>query len=150
MLVEFQLLAKDRSCLAFRETIGTLFGSIDAATGERFIRELFCLVPKKNNKTTGGAGLMVTALLLNKRPRAEFILTGPTREVAVLAALRVAACAAQPAPEPIIRTVEVVKSVPVPCPAMVERPEFADALLPMSLEILTAAKRAMIAVAERV
>jgi hypothetical protein len=31
---------------------------------------------------------------------------------------------------------------------MVERPEFADPLLPMSPEILTAAKRAMIALAQ--
>ena len=71
------------------------------------------------------------------------------RRVAVVAALGVAACAAQSSPEPIIRTVEVVKPVPVPCPATVERPEFADARLPMSPEILTAAKRARIGIAQR-
>jgi len=69
----------------FREIIAALFGSFDAEAGERFIRELFCLVPKKNSKTTNGAALMVTALLLNERPRAEFVLTGPTQEVSDLA-----------------------------------------------------------------
>ena len=43
------------------------------------MRENFNLVPKKNSKTTNGAALMMTALLMNRRPRAEFLLTGPTR-----------------------------------------------------------------------
>ena len=69
----------------FREIVGALFGSLDPASGQRKIRELLLVVPKKNSKTTGAAGLMLTALLLNKRPRAEFILTGPTQEVSDLA-----------------------------------------------------------------
>jgi phage terminase large subunit-like protein len=36
-------------------------------------------VPKKNSKTTGGAGIMVDALMLNRRPRAEFLFIGPPR-----------------------------------------------------------------------
>src|ERR1041385_6400933 len=43
----------------FREIVGTLLGSIDSTTGNRLIREAFVMVPKKNSKTTGGAGLML-------------------------------------------------------------------------------------------
>jgi phage terminase large subunit-like protein len=42
-------------------------------------------VPKKNSKTTNGALLMLTALLLNERPRAPFIMTAPVQDVADLA-----------------------------------------------------------------
>jgi phage terminase large subunit-like protein len=43
-------------------------------------------VPKKNSKTTYGAlGLMLTALLLNERPRAPFLMTAPVQDVADLA-----------------------------------------------------------------
>lgn len=65
----------------FRDIVGAIFGSVDE-TGFRHVRDIFSLVPKKNSKTTGGAGIMMTALILNKRPRAEFILVGPTQEVA--------------------------------------------------------------------
>lgn len=67
-----------------RDIVRALFGSLDD-DGVRHVGEIFALVPKKNNKTTGGAAIMMTALLLNKRPRAEFILVGPTQEVADLA-----------------------------------------------------------------
>ncbi|MGR6752115.1 terminase large subunit domain-containing protein, partial [Aeromonas veronii] len=67
-----------------RDIVKTVFGSLDDA-GRRLVQEVFALVPKKNSKTTGGAGIMMTALLVNKRPRAEFILVGPTQEVADLA-----------------------------------------------------------------
>lgn len=67
-----------------RDIVKTVFGSLDEH-GRRRVQELFALVPKKNSKTTGGAGIMLTALLMNKRPRAEFILVGPTQEVADLA-----------------------------------------------------------------
>ena len=53
--------------------------------GQRAIRELFLLVPKKSSKTTSGALLMLTALLLNKRPRAPFILTAPVQDVTDIA-----------------------------------------------------------------
>jgi phage terminase large subunit-like protein len=69
----------------FRDIVAALFGSLDPLTRQRHIRELFLLVPKKNSKTTNGALLMLTALLLNKRPRAKFILTAPTQDVAELA-----------------------------------------------------------------
>lgn len=67
-----------------RDIVRAVFGSLDAE-GRRQVPEVFALVPKKNSKTTGGAAIMVTALLMNRRPRAEFILVGPTQEVADLA-----------------------------------------------------------------
>ncbi len=65
-----------------RDIVRVLFGSIDAETRVRALREIFALVPKKNAKTTGGGAIMLTALLMNERPRAEFVLVGPTQEVA--------------------------------------------------------------------
>lgn len=64
-----------------RDIVGALFGGFQPDSDTRFIREILNLVPKKNNKTTGGAGIMMTALLVNERPRAEFLLIGPTQAV---------------------------------------------------------------------
>lgn len=69
----------------FRDIVRAAFGSVDPQTGRRHVAEIFGLVPKKNSKTTNGAGLMLTALLANKRPRAELLLVGPTQEIADLA-----------------------------------------------------------------
>lgn len=69
----------------FRDIVAAIFGSLDPETGERRVGETLLLVPKKNSKTTGGAAIMVTALLMNKRPRAEFLLIGPTQAISDLA-----------------------------------------------------------------
>lgn len=66
----------------FRDIVRALFGSYDPVARQRMIRELFLLVPKKNSKTTNGALLMLTALLLNERPRAPFLLTAPVQKTA--------------------------------------------------------------------
>lgn len=66
-----------------RDIVRALFGSWDGT--ERHIREIFALVPKKNAKTTAGAAIMVTALLMNRRPRAEFLIVAPTQDVSDLA-----------------------------------------------------------------
>jgi len=66
----------------FRDIVRAMFGCIDPVTKARAIRELFLLVPKKNSKTTNGALLMLTALLLNERPRAPFLLTAPFQKTA--------------------------------------------------------------------
>lgn len=66
-----------------RDIVKALFGSWDGT--ERHIREIFALVPKKNSKTTAGAAIMVTALLMNQRPRAEFLIVAPTQDVSDLA-----------------------------------------------------------------
>lgn len=52
---------------------------------DRPVRRFFQLVPKKNSKTTNGAAIMMTALLRNRRPNAEFVLVGPTQATAELA-----------------------------------------------------------------
>jgi len=64
-----------------RDLVRSVFGTIDDVVG-RWVREFFVLVPKKNSKTTTGAAIMVTALLMNVRPMAEFLLIGPTQEIA--------------------------------------------------------------------
>ncbi len=62
----------------FREIVGALHGSFDPATRERMIREVFL-------KTSYAAALMVTTLLMNQRPRAEFLLVAPTVSLAHIA-----------------------------------------------------------------
>lgn len=69
----------------FRDIVRALFGSWDSETQERHIREVFGLVPKKNSKTSYGALLMLTALILNRRPNGAFLLVAPTQDVTELA-----------------------------------------------------------------
>jgi len=69
----------------FRDIVSAACGSLDPKTGIRHVPEIFALVPKKNSKTTGGAAIMLTLMLLNDRPRAEMLLVGPTQEIADLA-----------------------------------------------------------------
>jgi phage terminase large subunit-like protein len=66
----------------FRDIVRALFGSLDPVTRARMIREVFLLVPKKNSKTTNGALLMLTALLLNERPNAPLALMAPVHKTA--------------------------------------------------------------------
>ncbi|KAF0102225.1 MAG: terminase [Rhodospirillaceae bacterium] len=75
-------LLKDACADWFRDIVRALFGSRDPATNIRYIREIFALAPKGSSKTTYGAALMVVALLMNTRPRAEFLLVGPTQATA--------------------------------------------------------------------
>jgi phage terminase large subunit-like protein len=69
----------------FREIVGALHGSVRPNTRERMIREVFLLAPKKSSKTSYGAALMETTLLMNDRPRAEFLLIAPTVSLAHIA-----------------------------------------------------------------
>jgi len=66
----------------FRDLVSAAFGSADPVTAERAVGEIFCLVPKKNSKTTNAAGLGLTALLENKTPNAQMLIIGPTKDIA--------------------------------------------------------------------
>lgn len=69
--------------LWFDELVGAVFGSWDGEL--RWVNEFFWMISKKQAKTTGSAGIMVTALIVNKRPAADFLLIAPTQGIAELA-----------------------------------------------------------------
>jgi phage terminase large subunit-like protein len=69
-----------------RDIVRATFGSWFPEVARRYIEEVFALIGKKNSKTSYlGAALMLTALFMNRRPRAEFLFAGPTQGTADLA-----------------------------------------------------------------
>jgi phage terminase large subunit-like protein len=46
-----------------------------------FIRDIFVLAPKGSSKTSYGAGMALSVMLMNKRPRAEALFIGPTQAI---------------------------------------------------------------------
>jgi phage terminase large subunit-like protein len=69
----------------FFPVVAALFGSYDPARNVRMIQEFFWLIPKGNSKSSNGGAVMVVALIVNRRPRAEFMLVAPTKEIATIA-----------------------------------------------------------------
>ena len=62
-----------------------LFGSYDPTTNQRHISEVFQLIPKGNSKSSNGGAVMLTAIIVNRRPEAEFLFIAPTMEIAAIA-----------------------------------------------------------------
>lgn len=69
----------------FREIVVAVLGSRDPATNIRHVQELFAMLPKGSAKTTYGGLFMLTALILNERPRARFYLIAPSQSTADIA-----------------------------------------------------------------
>ncbi|MBX3579900.1 MAG: terminase large subunit [Rhizobiaceae bacterium] len=69
----------------FFPVVEALFGSYDPNANRRMVQEFFQLIPKKNGKSSNGGAIMVVALIMNKRPEAEFLLVAPTKEIADIA-----------------------------------------------------------------
>jgi phage terminase large subunit-like protein len=69
----------------FYPIVAALFGSYDPATNIRHISELFLLIPKGNSKSSNGGAVMLTAMIVNRRPEAEFMFIAPTMEIAAIA-----------------------------------------------------------------
>jgi len=69
----------------FYPIVAALFGSYDPETNIRHISEVFQLIPKGNSKSSNGGAVMVTAMIVNRRPEAEFLFIAPTMEIAAIA-----------------------------------------------------------------
>ncbi|GGD30852.1 terminase large subunit [Aureimonas glaciei] len=80
-----QPLMKDAGADWFRDIVAALFGSFDPDANRRMIQEFFLLIPKKNGKSSYSAALMLVAMIVNRRPNAEFLLVAPTKEIANIA-----------------------------------------------------------------
>lgn len=96
----------------FRDIVRALFGSWDPVAKERHIQEIFAVVPKKSAKTTYSSLMMLTAILINQRPNAKFLLVAPTQDVTELAFSQVAgAIALDPVLEKMFRVQHHIKRV---------------------------------------
>lgn len=65
----------------FLDFVYTFCGAVDEH-GKRTINEAFICVSKKNSKTSYVSALMLTMMILNRRPSAEFVIVSPTKEIA--------------------------------------------------------------------
>lgn len=62
--------------------VAAVFGAYDQESGERLLKEFFCMVPKKSGKSAIASGIMLTFLILNWRKSAQFVIISPTIQVA--------------------------------------------------------------------
>lgn len=65
----------------FRDIVRVVFGSWEAETRVRSIRDFFVMAPKGSSKTTYSAGLMLTAMLMNRRRNVDALFIGPTQAI---------------------------------------------------------------------
>jgi phage terminase large subunit-like protein len=65
----------------FREIVRVAFGSWFPERKLRLVRDILAMLPKGQSKTTYSAGLLLTAMLMNQRPRAEGLFVGPTQAI---------------------------------------------------------------------
>ena len=69
----------------FYPIVAALFGSYDPVSNVRHISEIFQLIPKGNSKSSNGGAVMLVAMIVNRRPEAEFLFIAPTIEIAGIA-----------------------------------------------------------------
>lgn len=65
----------------FREILCAFLASEDPDTKRLLVRELLCMVPKKNSKTTYVAALGLTALYLEEAPNRQMLLVAPSQNI---------------------------------------------------------------------
>ncbi|MGQ4273418.1 terminase large subunit [Terrihabitans sp. B22-R8] len=65
----------------FRDIVRVAFGSWDPVANVRMIRDILAMLPKGQSKTTYSAGLLLTGMLMNQRPRAEALFVAPTQAI---------------------------------------------------------------------
>lgn len=65
----------------FRDLVRVAFGSWDPVARQRYIRDIFAMLPKGQSKTTYSAGLLLIGMLMNQRPRAEALFVAPTQAI---------------------------------------------------------------------
>lgn len=69
----------------FFPIVEAMFGSYDPNANLRMVQEFFELIPKGNSKSSNGGAVMLTAVIVNRRPEAEFLFIAPTIEIAGIA-----------------------------------------------------------------
>jgi len=67
-----------------RDVVAALFGSLDES-GARAVGECLLMVPKKNAKTTSAAAIALVFMLMNRRPKADMLIIGPTQKISEVA-----------------------------------------------------------------
>jgi phage terminase large subunit-like protein len=65
----------------FRDIVRATFGSWDPVNRVNYIRDIFTLAPKGSSKTSYSAALMLSVMLMNKRPNAEALFIGPMQSI---------------------------------------------------------------------
>jgi phage terminase large subunit-like protein len=67
----------------FRDILVAFLASEDPETKKRLVWEIFCMVPKKNSKTTYIAALGLTALFMEEAPNRQMMIVAPSQKISV-------------------------------------------------------------------